>query len=211
MKKVLLIALGLVTGATMYAQENKMFIGGSAGFMTDNYKDANDETNDVKGSNWNFGPNFAYHLNEKMAVGVNLSFTGGSTTGSDAFETKWTSSGYNIQPYLRYYFAGTEKFKFFGDVAVGFGGGKTTTETNIANSKSESKYSTLNAGVYAGAQYWFNPNWSMATTIGMLGYNSMTDNVGESDAAGKSIETTNSGFGLMGDFNAVSFSMFYHF
>jgi hypothetical protein len=69
----------------------------------------------------------------------------------------------------------------------------------------------LDAGVYAGAQYWFNPNWSMATSLGMVGFNSMTDNVGESDAAGKSLETTNSGFGLMGDFNSINFSMFYHF
>lgn len=207
------MALGLMAGTTMFAQEdagNKMWLGGTAGFASGGHSDKGDNTNDYSTMRYNFGPSFGYMLDDKMAVGINLLFSGSSQTDNDAIESKTSTSGYNIQPFFRYYFAGADKFKFYGDLRVGFGGGNTKTEDNTGTSN-ERKNSTFDVGAYAGAQYWFNPNWSMAADLGVLGYQSMTDFKGQTNNNGESMEEVDSEFGLGGNFATLTFSMFYHF
>ena len=215
MKKVLLIALGLVMGVSSYAQEseasgNKMWIGGVVGFNSNNDKDANDNTNDVSTFSYAVGPTFGYMLNEQMGVGINTMFTASTATRNNSTADVTKNSGYNFEPFFRYYFAGTGNFKFYGDLGVSFGGGKTTFEDNTGASN-ESKYGTFGVNVYPGMQYWFNDNWSMASTIGLLGYNSRTNNKGETDNGGNSKEKTTSDFGLNANFSSLKFAFFYHF
>ena len=204
MKKVLLIALGLVMGVGSYAQEseggaNKMWIGGTASFGTDNIKDGQGI------SNYEFGPSFGYMLNEKMAVGINLTFDGNTTTRNNNDNDVDKESGYNIAPFFRYYFAGAGNFKFYGDVNVSFGGGTDKTESDNANNVSESKYSTFGFGINPGVQYWFTDNWSMASTIGLLDYSSKTDNKGDNN------EFVKNKFDVGATFSTLNFSFFYHF
>ena len=215
MKKILLIAAGLMLSAGTFAQEgassgNKMWIGGTAGFNSGGTKDKGDDTNSQSTFKYNVGPSFGYMLNEKMAVGINVMFGADNSTQNNATEDKTANSGYNFQPFFRYYFAGSDNFKFYGDLAVGFGGGNTTWSDNTGASN-ESKYGTFDLGVTAGAQYWFTPDWSMASSIGLLGYNSHTSNKGQTDAAGKSKENVTSDFGLNATFSTLNFSFFYHF
>jgi len=216
MKKVLLIALGLVTAIGVQAQEenqssgNKMFVGGTAGFASGGSSDKADETNDVNTSAYVFGPTFAYMLDDKMGVGINLTIDGSTNERQNATKDKTTMSGYNFEPFFRYYFAGTGNFKFYGDAALGFGGGNTKFEDNTGTNN-ESKYSTFSFMINPGVQYWFNDDWSMASTIGLLGYQTRTNNKGETDNNGNTKETVDSNFGIVGDFSTLRFSFFYHF
>ena len=75
----------------------------------------------------------------------------------------------------------------------------------------ESKYSVFGAGLYLGTQYWMAPDWSIAATIGMVGYDSRTENKDEVDGMGNSLERTTSKLGIAGDFTSLNFSLFYHF
>ena len=97
---------------------NKMWLSGNVGFGTDNTKDG--ETN----SNWNFGPSFGYFLNDKMAVGIGVDFSGSTSKRNDTKNEIRKSSGWEISPFFRYYFAGAGNFRFFGEAYLGFGGGK---------------------------------------------------------------------------------------
>ncbi len=208
MKKVLLIAVGLIVGTSVIAQEDgggaKFFVGGNALYGTDNVKDG------ASYSNYEFGPTFAYMLNEKMGVGINLSFTGDTWKQNNDVNNEVKNSGYNISPFFRYYFAGAGNFKFYGDVNVAFGGGKELTTEDNTNDK-ESKYSSFGFGINPGAQYWFTDNWSMAAEIGMLDYVSRTDKKGEVNGAGESMEEVTNQFDIGGVFNSLNLSLFYHF
>lgn len=210
MKKLLLLSLGLIMAVGLQAQGeetagNKMWIGGTAGFGSSSVKDGESS------SGYQFGPQFGYMLNDKMGVAINLLVNGGTNKQNNANNDEVKMSGWNIEPFFRYYFAGAGNFKFFGDALVGFGGGKTTWSADDMPEDGESKYSTFGINVRPGVQYWFNDNWSMLTTIGVLGYNSQTDNIGEEDGAGNSLEETTSDFGIAVDFSNINFSVYWHF
>ncbi len=205
MKKLMLVSLGLIMAMGLNAQGNKMWIGGNAGFGTNNVKDGDSF------SSWQFGPTFAYMLNDNMAVGINLLSNGSTDKANNNSNDVYKMSGWNIEPFFRYYFAGAGNFKFFGDGLVGFGGGKETWESDMSTEPFESKYSTFGIWVRPGAQFWFNDNWSVAATIGALGYSSRTNNKDETNNAGESIETTTTNFGIAVDFSNTNFSVFWHF
>ena len=209
MKKLLLVAIAMMVSTTMFAQQGAMFLGGTAGFHSLGSKDQGNADNDVTGSTYNLGPSFGYMLNDNMAVGINLLFEGGTATPTDASgDPTVKTSGYTIEPFFRYYFAGGDNFKFFGDALVGFGGGNT--KQTLGTTTNESKYSTFGINIKPGMQYWFNDNWSMVSTIGLLGYNSRTNNVGETDGQGNSRETVETDFGLEANFN-LNFGFYFHF
>lgn len=212
MKKLVFLIMAVVTTAGLNAQEaaktsgtdNKMWLGGSVGFGTDNTKDGQSS------SNWNFGPSFGYFLNEKMAIGLGFNIAGSTNEQNDTDEEVRKSMGWEVAPFFRYYFAGAGNFKFFGDALIGFGGGSNTYEDNTPTSN-ESKYSTFGVGVRPGIQYWFNNNWSMTSTIGLLGYRSTTNNKDEVNADGSSAEVVSTSFDLNANFSTINFSLLFHF
>lgn len=209
MKKVLILTITLLMSAGIQAQGesqstyNKMWIGGNVGFSSSSTKDADSY------SNWRFGPTFAYMFNDKMAVGTNLYIDGYTAKQNNNENEIYKHSGWNVELFYRYYFAGTKNFKFFGDGLVNFGGGKMSYESDSSNS--ESKNGKFGVGIRPGFQFWFVDNWSVAATIGYLGYSSYTDNKGETNANGDSIEEKTNDFGINVDFSTVNFSFFYHF
>lgn len=190
--------LALFASVTMLGQDaSKMFLGGKFGFDNNSVKDGS-STN-----SFNIGPDFGYMLNSNMAVGLSFTFGNSNTKDGDGDDQR-KSNSWNAQPYFRYYMGTNEKFKFFGDLAVSFGGGTTTTY-NVLGDPNETKQNTFGINVRPGIQYWFTPRWSMLSTIGRLGYNSTTDDVGGGN------ETTTNNFGLNVDFTTLNFGMFFHF
>jgi len=222
MKKTLLIVLSILFAIGVEAQGTantssnqgsgaRMWIGGSGGFYSSNDKFVDNSTKDLSSFEYNIGPSFGFMLNDKMAVGINVSFNSLTKKRNNNTSDETINTGYAFQPFFRYYFAGMDNFKFYGDIAASFGGGKSKFTDNTGNKDREQKYGTFGLGLYAGAQYWFTPSWSMASSIGLLGYNSKTSNKGETDNKGNSIEEKTSGFGLNATFSSLSFSLFYHF
>jgi hypothetical protein len=222
MKKSVFILLAVLATAGLKAQDapisastagttKKMWLSGNAGFGADNEKDG------PSSSNWNFGPSFGYFLNDKMAIGLGVGLNGGKTVqefnvGTTIYERTDKSMGWQVAPFFRYYFAGTGNFRFFGDLYVAIGGGNNTTEqTTPGFTTAEVKYGTFGAGLRPGVQYWFNNNWSMASSIGILSFDSRTDDKGGKDAAGKSTEVKSSQLNLNANFAALNFAFYFHF
>ena len=217
MKKVLLIAACAVFTLGANAQDEgsssskKMWLGGTVAFGSGSSTNENNATQNTSSSRWEFGPEFGYMLNEKMAIGLALSLNGSSWSQDNADEDKSSSFGYEVTPFFRYYFAEAGNFKFLGQLNLGFGGGSTSREDNTGVTYEDGTYSTLNVGINPGVQYWFNDKWSMISTIGLLGYQSRTDKDGYKDANGKDNEVSNSGFGIGADFTSLDFSLIFHF
>ena len=220
MKKIIAMLAVLAT-VSLNAQEaspastagttKKMWLSGSAGFGNDNEKDG------PSSSNWNFGPSFCYFLNDKMAIGLGVGLNGTKyvqdiDVAGTIYERTDKSSGWQVAPFFRYYFAGTGNFRFFGDLYVAIGGGKNTFEqTTPGFTTTEVKYGTFGAGLRPGVQYWFNNNWSMSSSIGILSFDSRTDDKGGKDAAGKSTEVKSSQLNLNANFAALNFAFYFHF
>lgn len=198
MKKLHLLFIGALMAGTTMAQEGpKMFAGGSLGFENTSVKDDNSI------SNFSFTPTWAYMFKPNMGAGININFNT-STEKWENSDEKINDNVWNFEPFFRYYLPVTDNFKFFGDAAISFGGGKTTT-TNDQGEERESKSSNFGINILPGAQYWFTPKWSMAANVGRLGYNSTTKNKGDNN------ESVTNNFGFKVDFTSVKFGLYYHF
>jgi len=218
MKKVLLIAVGLMFSAVTFAQdsessENKMWIGGSAGFRTEGHAREDNNTYDYYRTSYSFGPTFGFMLNDKMAVGLNFAIDGSTRKDENKTHDINKTFGYNFEPFFRYYFAGSGNFKFYGDATINFGGGKKSWENDNSSEPKETKYSKFGYGIHPGVQYWFTDNWSMASTIGLMGYTSLYQERFINDANGNpiTVDDKTSNFYFVSDFSSLKFSFFYHF
>ena len=200
MKKTILLLFTMAIAIGSYAQDdvNRWWLGGSAGFANASYKDAESI------SGWQLGPQAGFMLNDKMGVGLNLLFNGFTTKENDDDNSITKDNGWMVEPLFRYYFAGTGNFKFFGDAAVGFGGGKTSFDSDTFDPV-ENTYSNWGIRISPGAQFWFNENWSMLASIGLLGYGSRTDKYSDD-----SEETVNA-FEFSADFDTFNLAFFWHF
>jgi len=219
MKRVLLIAFGLVLAVGVQAQEekepsgNRMWIGGSGGFGTQGFNSGESDTKDYKTTSFNVGPTFGFMLTDKMAVGINVLFDGSTQKKENNTHDINKTTGYNFEPFFRFYFAGAGNFKFYGDATVNFGGGKTSWENQNSTEPNITKYSRFGIGIHPGVQYWFTDNWSMASTIGIIGYQSRNQEKWVNDDQGKAytVEDKTSNIYFLGNFSTLSFSFFYHF
>jgi hypothetical protein len=115
MKKVLFAAFLLVSSHSMFAQINQgqWLVGGSAGFNSSKHgdSDAGKET-DI----W-VAPNVGYFLIDKLAAGLDLSFSSNKVKSADD-----ANSTFSLAPFVRYYFLDAgEKVNVFADAHYGFG------------------------------------------------------------------------------------------
>ena len=219
MKKVLLIAACAVFALGANAQDEaassskRMWLGGSTGFASGSHSDDNDKLNDYSTTSWSFGPEFGFMLNDKMAIGLALTVKGQSASYEDTKKTEIASGGFEVNPFFRYYFAGNDKLKFFGQLNVAIGSGTRTTSVITApvTPDKEVSYGTFGAGVNVGVQYWLKDNWSILSSIGVLGYESTVHKDGTKDANGKDQQDSDSSFGLNADFADLNFALIFHF
>ena len=139
------------------------------------------------------------------------------TYSNDTNAVDQSSIGYHFSPFLRYYALGSDKIKVFGDLVVGYGFGQETNKPQSSGvENTEKKYSTWDAGIYAGAQYWLTSNWSIVTKIGVLDFTSKTNDKdgmkgNNTNVVDKSTSTTDTHFGLNIDIASVTFSLNFHF
>jgi len=199
MKKTIFIAATLLVAGFAQAQDEKMWLSGSANFR--NYND----DGDTKITGGNFSPAFGYYINPKIAVGISLNISGQKQEEDDGNnETiEYTTSEFSVQPFFRYYKSVGEKCSLYGEVYVGFGAGKTETE----GADNEDTYGFLQTGIAPGIQYWFHNRWSVNAEWGALSYradNDKGDGDGEDDF--KSSE-----FNVGLDLSAISFGLNFHF
>lgn len=182
MKKVFFLMFGVMLTLGVAAQDNGMWLGGTVGFDSG-------EAGGVETSSYQFGPSWGMMLTEDMGVGVTLTLSG-SEEGNNK------SNGWEFAPYFRKYFNIVDNLKFYGDAGFIIGGGEQGTDND---------YSTFSIGARPGLQYWFSNQWSLASSLGYIGYESGTYN------KDTPAEYDESSFGLKVDMSTVNFSLFFHF
>ncbi len=156
MKKILFVALTMMTVNAAFAQTNKgqIMVGGNAGFSTQS-------EDDFKTSSIRFAPNVGYFFINNFAGGLRLNMSNTNTTMGD-IDTK--SSSMMVSPFLRYYFLpATQKMNVFADASYGFGQAKYDNEITETKTKSNA-YS-----ISAGPAFFLTPNTALEL---MLSYTS---------------------------------------
>jgi hypothetical protein len=200
MKKTIMIVAA--TLATLVASaQTKMWIGGNAGYNSSS-TDVTGDT-DPKVSGGSFGPQYGYWVNDNIAVGIGLNYSSTTAENGDDYKS-WENSSFSATPFVRYY-KKNDKFGVYGELSLSIGSGKTT-DTDYLDEETTYETKDFSINVGPGVQYWFNDNWSMNTTIGMLSYGTHTDVGQDGD---DDIVTSGLDFGL--DFTNLNFGLNYHF
>lgn len=119
-----------------------------------------------------FNPKFGYFLNDKFAVGGQLSFS------SDKYESTDTKTNiFGIGAFARYYLLELDKkrFKAYGEVGLGYGRNKVEDELGSDDTNS------LTANINVGLNYFVTKNIAVTFTLAnILSYNSVSPEDGPS-------------------------------
>lgn len=119
-----------------------------------------------------FNPKFGYFLNDKFAVGGQVSFS------SDKYESTDTKTNiFGIGGFARYYVLELDKkrFKAYGEVGLGYGRNKVETPAGSDDSNS------LTANINVGLNYFLTKNIAVTFTLAnILSYNSVSPENGPS-------------------------------
>ncbi len=199
MKKTIFMAATLLIAGFAQAQDEKMWISGSANFR--NYND----DGDTKITGGNFSPSFGYCITPKIAIGISADISGQNQEEDDGNNgtVEYKMSEFSVGPFFRYYKELGENCSLYGEVNVGFGSGKSET----VGEDDEDTYSFLQAGISPGIQYWFHNRWSVNAEWGAFRYradNDKGDFEGQDDFKSSEINV-----GL--DLSSISFGLNFHF
>ena len=143
-------------------------------------------------TNFGIAPEVGYFINDKMAVGLSLFFTG-STYSPDvdgATDTKYNTFGFN--PYVRYHFLEKGDFKAYGQFNVAY----ASTKSDIDGIKA---INAFGVNVVPGVAYSLTDNVAINATFGSLGYETAgnkKDNGAEASAFGLNLDSSSLKFGI---------------
>lgn len=192
------VGLFALTVLALKAQD-KGFISGTVQFRSST---TDQEGNgDPKASAFTFGPAVGYNLDPNNVVGLALGITYSRTVTPTMFnesngiihrDVTTKENSMEFAPFYRRVKSVGDKFLLYGQVKVGYGTGKITGELEgISNSESETKVSTLRAGVGPGIVFVPATRWALSADWGLLGYSSRTEKV---DVNNNERKTVTSGF-----------------
>ncbi|MBE6291017.1 MAG: porin family protein [Bacteroidales bacterium] len=184
MKKSLLMVAFAMVAMVSSAQ---IYVGGGLGFTSDKVKVSYDgDSESESGSSFYFKPEVGYVLNETLSFGLTFDFTSDKEIGDDDAVSQWS-----IAPYARYTFYRTGNLSCFVDGVLGFG-------------VPEEDFTNFSIGVRPGVALSLTENISLVSTIGLVGWNSLST---KEDDLKLSYSTLNLGV----DGSAISFGLYYTF
>lgn len=175
MKKKIIatVILVLCTGIYAFAQVEKgnWFFGGAGSleFMSSNekYKTGGTTTDGSKYTDFNFRPQVAWFVIDKLAVGLSLDLEIDKEKFTDPDgENKWTS--FMVGPFVRYYIADFEGIMPYAEVAAGIGSGNN--KTTYDGTSEDNKYGMFAYRMGAGATYFVTDNVGIDLFIGYANY-----------------------------------------
>lgn len=173
MKKIKLLAVGILLAAGVQAQQGSWYIGGMAGVGGSN----NDQGGkDYKTLDWNFSPEFGTFLKDDIQLGLAVNVSGSSITddGNDVSESM------NFSPVLY-----GRKFWSIGDRLSTFAGLNLnlimgTTTMHMSNEFGDT-WEVVNdqlgfgANLNIGAAFALNDQFAVLAQYGLLGFSSVTN------------------------------------
>jgi opacity protein-like surface antigen len=121
-----------------------------------------------------------------------------------------------ISPFVRYYKGLGDNLKLYGQLSIDIGSGTTSWDgvsdlTGAEVEVDDVKYSTMGLNIAPGLQYSLGDNWSINTSIGLLGYNSRTDKDAGVNDAGEAIDVKSSSIDFGLNLNDIKIGVQYHF
>jgi hypothetical protein len=191
MKKVLLTAAAVLSLTFVNAQSNQKgtkhvnimggFLSGSSTFQADA---AGSKEVKFSAAGAQFGANFQYGLAESFSAGIGLEIGTAVLTPKDVdytngnydfFETDLTStiSALKVNLSGRYYILNKDKVNIYAGPSVGYTSGKSVLDIF----EPETKYTGLNYGVNAGANFYFSDVVGIIVNLGYEGNNLKTKTI----------------------------------
>lgn len=176
MKKILMLVVVLMAALSSYAQE--MYLGGGISLWRDCDADIN---------TFSISPDFGYNLNERWAIGGELSYSHKGTTSYDDEHAKISShlNSFAIAPYARYSFYENKIVRLFIDMGLGFSTSKAEHGDAVNG---------FEIGLKPGLAVKLNHSFSFITKVGFAGYRD--DYFKGSDGFGVTLEGENISIGI---------------
>jgi len=167
MKKLIVIVvvcLPLVTLAQV--QKGRSFLSGGIGFNT-NSPDNPQPGSTKQFTRFNINAMYGFMIGDTWAIGVAPSYSTQTQTFSD--DTKNHSNTFGVGPFVRKYFALSEKFYFHLDASFNFTQQKDFTESAVGNGPATKSSSNVIA-LTPGASYFITDRVALQAMLGKLSY-----------------------------------------
>lgn len=199
MKKIILTVAAVFAFGFANAQEEAkgegfskgdVFISGSVGFGTSKYT----QNNNYKEDSFTIAPRAAYFVTENIAVGVGLGYSSSKIQATEASEAAKVDM-FSVGAFGRYYFTPASKFSVFGHLGFDY--------ANSKNKATDLKVNAFAVEVAPGVNYFFNKNFAVEATWGVLSYASAKADVEGAEAS------TNFNLGL--NLNDIKLGLIYKF
>lgn len=205
--KVLLIAVCSFVFLNLNAQ---IFVGGSAGFssFTTDY----DGITALKSSGYdlNLWPKAGKFVSEELAIGLALKFSK-SGSKADATDTFNKSTGFGVNPFLRYYAVKWNNFSIYGQGNLGIEYSASSVETG-GNTTDGPKQTVTYLNMFPGLAYDISERFSLETSINILslGYSYRTIKA-ENSIDKRSSFNVGAGLSNIVSLNAITIGALYKF
>lgn len=217
MKKIFMTLAAVAVAATMNAQ---LYVGGQLGFgsttnKTEGTVNGVTQSTELTTTDFNFGPEVGYKINDKMAVGLALTFGYTSEETAKNPDTKDKTTNFAIKPYFRYTFVQFGKVGLFADGQIGFESGKISREVNNNGTTTtrDIKTSGFSIAIVPGVSYQASDKISVVAKLGKgLGFWN-TKTTTPTNVGGQTIDVdrTSNEFGLNLRSLDLAVSLYYNF
>jgi hypothetical protein len=168
MKTIRFIALVFFT-FLFFNLNAQVFVGGNLGFNTSggSHDNGTVKTDNTTSTGFTFAPKIGKFLSDKTAIGIalNLSLSRITTPGNP--ETINTSSGFGINPFLRYYAVRMDKFAVFGQANIEFSYAVSKQKEDGVTTDGP-KITRFSLSLVPGLSYDISDKLSLETTINIL-------------------------------------------
>ena len=168
MKKIIVMIVVLMPLFTFaQIQKGRSFLSGGFGF------NSNSPDNPQPGATKHFSrfdvnAMYGIMIGDTWAIGVTPSFQTQTQTFSD--ESKNHSNTFGIGPFIRKYFACSDKFYFHIDGMYSYSQQKDFSETSSGDDGPVTKSSTNAFAIVPGASYFITDRVALTATLGRLSY-----------------------------------------
>lgn len=217
MKKIFMTLAAVAVAATMNAQ---LYVGGTLGFTSTTNKTEGTfngvtQSNELTTTNFDFGPEVGYKLNDKMAVGLALTVGFANQETGKNPDTKRKTTNFAIKPYFRYTFVQFGKVGLFADGQIGIESGKISNEVNNngTTTTTDVKTSGFSIAIVPGVSYQASDKISVVAKLGNgLGFwNTKTTTPTPMGAQTIDVDNTTNTFGLNLNSLNLAVSLYYNF
>lgn len=206
MKKYAMFSAILFFGiASAQVPKGTQFLSGQIGFSN-----TKDQSKNSSLTAYKFLPTYGYFFAPNWSAAISVGYkqeiekSQNTNANLDLLDLEKKTSAFVVTPSMRKFWVLDSHFSLFCqlDFPLGFGSVRQTTnlQNGVEVSQSQNSYSSFGVALKPGIDYFLNPHWKIAASIGEIGYFT-THN--------KETDTNKNRFNLEGNFSSVQFALKY--